>query len=100
MAARERALRILSNDDKAAADEDIEISEDVRKKYGQKLVIYGSTQTHSIGAKVRQPMPHPIAADSYPLFQGCYSFGPSFPSGASDCRRPVCSQRRCSASSN
>ncbi|KIR36426.1 aromatic-L-amino-acid decarboxylase [Cryptococcus deuterogattii CA1014] len=51
MAARERALRILSKDDKAAANEDIEISEDVRKKYGQKLVIYGSTQTHSVGAK-------------------------------------------------
>ncbi|OWZ66171.1 hypothetical protein AYX15_02457 [Cryptococcus neoformans] len=51
MAARERVLRILSKDDKAAANEDIEISDDVRQKYGQKLVIYGSTQTHSIGAK-------------------------------------------------
>lgn len=100
MVARERALRILSKDDKTGADDDIELSEDVRKKYGQKLVIYGSTQTHSIGAKVRQLVPRPIAADNYPLFQGCCSFGPSFPSGASDCRRPVCSDRRCSASSN
>lgn len=60
MAARERVLRILSKDDKAAANEDIEISDDVRRKYGQKLVIYGSTQTHSIGAKVCPPAPHLI----------------------------------------
>lgn len=60
MAARERVLRILSKDDKAAANEDIEISDDVRQKYGQKLVIYGSTQTHSIGAKVCPSAPHLI----------------------------------------
>lgn len=60
MAARERVLRILSKDDKAAANEDIEISDDVRQKYGQKLVIYGSTQTHSIGAKVCPLAPHLI----------------------------------------
>lgn len=53
-------LRILSKDDKAAANEDIEISDDVRQKYGQKLVIYGSTQTHSIGAKVCPSAPHLI----------------------------------------
>lgn len=78
MAARERALRILSKDDKAAANEDIEISEDVRKKYGQKLVIYGSTQTHSVGAKVCPPMPHPIAADVTRCFKAAILLGLPF----------------------
>ena len=45
MAARERALRHL------AGSTDVPVS--VRERYGQKLVMYGSTQTHSLGAKVR-----------------------------------------------
>lgn len=61
IAARERALRILAtqreHEDLIAAGEEgipgTVVPVDVREKYGQKLVMYGSTQTHSLGAKVR-----------------------------------------------
>ncbi|KAK4689824.1 hypothetical protein P7C73_g271, partial [Tremellales sp. Uapishka_1] len=55
IAARERALRRLAS---TASDEKpcaivpgSDIPDTIREKYGQKLVVYGSTQTHSIGAK-------------------------------------------------
>ncbi|ODN77468.1 hypothetical protein L202_04644 [Cryptococcus amylolentus CBS 6039] len=51
MAARERALRHLTHGGKQGANGDIEVPDEVRQKYGQKLVMYGSTQTHSLGAK-------------------------------------------------
>lgn len=35
-------------------DADNDIEDDVRDRYHAKLVMYGSTQTHSIGAKVSQ----------------------------------------------
>lgn len=76
VAARERCLRLLSLQDAAAAtvqsdldsistevkidelgtrvnDADNDISDEVRDKYSAKLIMYGSTQTHSIGIKVR-----------------------------------------------
>ena len=46
MAARERALAVLADQEQT----DIDAS---RLKYGHKLIMYGSTQTHSLGAKVR-----------------------------------------------
>lgn len=55
MAARERALRYLTHN---LASEDSQdalrsvVPNSVRERYGQKLVMYGSTQTHSLGAKV------------------------------------------------
>ena len=56
MAARERALRHLATTSAVASDADAVPGSDVpvsiREKYGQKLVMYGSTQTHSLGAKV------------------------------------------------
>ena len=45
MAARERALTHLAEKD------GVDLST-AREKYGQKLVMYGSTQTHSLGLKV------------------------------------------------
>ncbi|WVQ84115.1 hypothetical protein IAT38_006260 [Cryptococcus sp. DSM 104549] len=51
MAARERALRVLSGDVRPSESGDIAVPDEVRQKYGQKLVMYGSTQTHSLGAK-------------------------------------------------
>ena len=55
MAARERALRLLTQEldparSQAIRGSDVPVS--VRDQYGQKLVMYGSTQTHSLGAKV------------------------------------------------
>ncbi|KAK1926326.1 putative aromatic-L-amino-acid decarboxylase [Papiliotrema laurentii] len=44
MAAREKALTYLSEKEGLSID-------DARQTYGQKLVIYGSTQTHSLGLK-------------------------------------------------
>ena len=56
MAARERALRVLAIQESVTAskepDPTIEISFNVRERYGSKLVMYGSSQTHSLGAKV------------------------------------------------
>lgn len=54
MAARERALRLLTQEldparSQAIRGSDVPVS--VRDQYGQKLVMYGSTQTHSLGAK-------------------------------------------------
>ncbi|WWC87059.1 uncharacterized protein L201_001944 [Kwoniella dendrophila CBS 6074] len=53
IAAREKALRQLSiqNGVKPAENGQVEIPDSIRQEYGQKLVVYGSTQTHSIGAK-------------------------------------------------
>ena len=63
IAARERALRLLAErepadlapnghalDDGGVPGSDVPMA--IREKYGQKLVMYGSTQTHSLGAKV------------------------------------------------
>ena len=60
IAARERALRIIASDVAheslvAAGEEGIpgtEVPVHVRETYGPKLVLYGSTQTHSLAAKV------------------------------------------------
>lgn len=48
--------------------EAFDIPASVREKYGQKLVVYGSTQTHSIAKKVSPP--HPLLSPSelsYPV---------------------------------
>jgi aromatic-L-amino-acid decarboxylase len=59
--ARERTLRYLAKaersmsiQDKSATnpEEVFDVPQAIREKYGQKLVIYGSTQTHSIAKKV------------------------------------------------
>jgi hypothetical protein len=55
MAARERALRHLAGNTAPTGSNVIPGSEVpvlTREQYGQKLVMYGSTQTHSLGAKV------------------------------------------------
>jgi aromatic-L-amino-acid decarboxylase len=54
--ARERTLRYLAKSeagDKAVinSNEAFDVPQEIREKYGQKLVIYGSTQTHSIAKK-------------------------------------------------
>ena len=60
IAARERALRHLAHAARGEANgaitgdantERIEVSIPVRQQYTSKLVMYGSTQTHSLGAK-------------------------------------------------
>lgn len=55
-AARERTLRYLTRrntkKDDIADGEAFDIPLSIREEYGQKLVIYGSTQTHSIAKKV------------------------------------------------
>jgi len=59
--ARERTLKYLAKTERPSSDqkalvtdpeEAFDVPRDVREKYGQKLVIYGSTQTHSIAKKV------------------------------------------------
>lgn len=52
--ARERTLKYLARREagkKEVPGEAFDVPQDVREKYGQKLVIYGSTQTHSIAKK-------------------------------------------------
>ena len=62
IAARERALRYLADHLVAAGSETgtvpgSDIPLHVRDQYGHKLVMYGSTQTHSVGVKVRGGCP-------------------------------------------
>lgn len=64
MAARERALQVLAKQHAAESSESngdgsetpkppgSDVPNHIREKYGQKLVMYGSTQTHSLGVKV------------------------------------------------
>jgi len=51
--ARERTLKYLARQasSKEATGEAFDVPQEIREKYGQKLVIYGSTQTHSIAKK-------------------------------------------------
>jgi hypothetical protein len=56
MAQSSQAVSTSENEAGGAFDVPIEI----REKYGQKLVIYGSTQTHSIAKKVRRSIPHDL----------------------------------------
>ncbi|WVQ97896.1 hypothetical protein IAU59_005013 [Kwoniella sp. CBS 9459] len=53
MAARERALRQISRETgvQEAENGQIQVPDEIRNEYSQKLVVYGSTQTHSLGAK-------------------------------------------------
>ncbi|KAK8846820.1 hypothetical protein IAR55_005908 [Kwoniella newhampshirensis] len=73
MAARERALRRIAGIEHAAENGDIQVPEEIRRKNGQKLVIYGSTQTHSLGSKAAIMLGLPFRAipvsaeDSYSL---------------------------------
>ncbi|ORX34523.1 putative aromatic-L-amino-acid decarboxylase [Kockovaella imperatae] len=80
IAARERALRILSEKEpdveegvKTGRVPDSDTPMKIREKYGQRLVIYGSTHTHSLGAKAAlllglQWKAVPVsAADNYSL---------------------------------
>ena len=52
MAARERALQALAKLEEPSYDLKSEVPVGVREKFSQKLVMYGSTHTHSVGAKV------------------------------------------------
>jgi aromatic-L-amino-acid decarboxylase len=52
--ARERTLKYLAKSEvsnKEVSGEAFDVPQEIREKYGQKLVIYGSTQTHSIAKK-------------------------------------------------
>lgn len=64
--ARERALLTLHQQELAAAGlpetETSEIPPDVRERLSQRLVMYGSTQTHSIGAKAASILGHRFRA--------------------------------------
>ena len=65
IAARERALRVLAEREESEGTAHqlngtvegsvpgSDIPMRIRERYGQKLVVYGSTHTHSLGAKVR-----------------------------------------------
>lgn len=50
--ARERKLRYLTSQEQVEGEHALGVSTAVREEFGQKLVMYGSTQTHSLGAKV------------------------------------------------
>ena len=43
--------RSEAGDKKVSGQEAFDVPQEIREKYGQKLVIYGSTQTHSIAKK-------------------------------------------------
>jgi len=43
--------RSEAGDKKVSGQEAFDVPHEIREKYGQKLVIYGSTQTHSIAKK-------------------------------------------------
>ncbi|KAK6903875.1 hypothetical protein I203_107385 [Kwoniella mangroviensis CBS 8507] len=64
IAAREKALRRLSLEAGVQAGDNgqIEIPDEIRQEYGQKLVVYGSTQTHSLGAKAALMLGLPFRA--------------------------------------
>ncbi|WRT64926.1 uncharacterized protein IL334_001866 [Kwoniella shivajii] len=66
IAARERALRVLSSQKgvERSANGQIDIPDSIRQEYGQKLVVYGSTQTHSLGAKAALMLGLPFRAVS------------------------------------
>jgi hypothetical protein len=53
IAARERALNRLYQQQGDLQVEGAGLPQTIRDRYAQKLVMYGSTQTHSLGAKVR-----------------------------------------------
>lgn len=67
IAARERALSILArsnNLDAVEGGQNSEIPDAIREQYTSKLVMYGSTQTHSVAAKVPITPFHHGQADS------------------------------------
>jgi aromatic-L-amino-acid decarboxylase len=54
IAARETALRELTSSEPGStvSGDVFDVPDDLRAKYSPKLVMYGSTQTHSLGEKV------------------------------------------------
>jgi aromatic-L-amino-acid decarboxylase len=56
VAARETALRYLATTETGStlSGDGFDIPDDIRAKYSSKLVMYGSTHTHSLGQKVSQ----------------------------------------------
>ncbi|WVR04512.1 hypothetical protein IAU60_001516 [Kwoniella sp. DSM 27419] len=72
IAARERALRHLAVQAGAepAANGLIDVPDEIRYQYGQKLVVYGSTQTHSLGAKAALMLGLPFRAVAVSIEDG------------------------------
>lgn len=64
VAARERTLRYLARQESYSSvkdgEEAFDVPKGIREDYGQKLVVYGSTQTHSIAKKVSHPVVPPF----------------------------------------